>query len=168
MNKSTETVYKQLRSTFHADKLEPQHNEEGNKLFAELTKAYEAGNEEAILAMFKAWKAGKYFAAPIVEQVRELHADGHTKAQANAYAKFKGWEKEAAQAAIDEVYGKGREGSASKADVVRYIRAMETAAVSRKQMATNLCARFEWSLSTANTVLAHLEYMREYARQYTA
>lgn len=102
----------------------------------------------------------------LIVALRDLQAQGKTKAQARAWLEFmhniKG---SIATDLLDSVYGAQREGATSKADVVAFIIACEKQGMKNAQIIEQLCVRFNWSVSTGRTVIAHLEYMREYARQ---
>ena len=168
INQATDRAYKQLINSIHPDKVAEQHKSEATELMKRANKLREANDLAGLKAMLKAFADGEYFKATadeIRQRVEELKSAGKTRDYAKALGIINGWDKKQTAEIVSEVYGNSRAGAVDKADVIRFLRRLETDKVERKDMITALCNEFEWKEATAQTLISYLGYMHEYARQ---
>lgn len=99
----------------------------------------------------------------LVNDLHDLKADGKTRTQGKGFLMMNGVEGKEATKLLDQVWS--RSSGADKSEIVAHIISCQDAGYSNAEIATSLNAKFGWAESTGKTVVSHLSYMMEYARQ---
>jgi len=160
------TLLKMAKQAIHPDKVEPQHVAQATELFKQLKGMNKAKLIELLVAFFNnvLFDAEPESDNDIIDALASMKAAGKSRKQGKGWLLFEhDIDGKHATELLDNVWS--RSSGANKADIVAHIIACQNAGDSNADIAQALCDKFGWAPSTGKTVISHLSYMIEYARQ---
>lgn len=164
-SKTQAQLLKMAKQATHPDKVDAEYKDQAHEYF---TKLDSMSKDELIDLLVLFFNHNLFKKAEptmtINEQLIDLQTAGKTRKQAKAWLLFEhGIDGKQATPWLDEVYS--RSSGASKTDIVAHIIHCQGAGYTNSEIAESLCSQFNWAPSTGKTVVSHLSYMIEYARQ---
>lgn len=166
-------LLKMAKQCIHPDKVAAADVTEATELF----KSLNSMNKQGLIDVLTMYYNNELFNSDsvyfdevdasdaIVAQLSELKQSGKTRKQALGWLSFEhGIDGKPATALINRVYPRSGSG-ASKADIVTFIIHSVNTGATNKVTTERLCKRFNFAPSTGKTIMSHLSYMVEYAKQ---
>jgi len=154
-----------VATAFHTDKYGSNTptdlTDQLNKAFTLYRKANKEVIQETLIKFLNNTLFEKAFNA--LTEVQSLKENGHDKTYARGFLMMNGVTGKQATEILNQVFGQQRAGATSKQEIVAFIISNEH--IKKSTLISILANKFNFSVSTARTIIAHHEYMKEYARQ---
>ena len=164
LDATVEKLYKSALNMVHPDKVSADLQAEATQITAKLNAARDAGDNKTVKAIYTDLKYGRIL-VDFRAKLQEMADDGLSRSEAMAQVKAYKWPLDKVQTIVNELFGDSSRGGADKRETVAYIIELEKLGYKPSEIAQRLADKFGWSISTGKTVVAHLSYMHEYAKQ---
>lgn len=168
-------IYTKLMNSIDPDKVADEHKAEATELTKRANKLYENFDFDGLTNMLNEFINGGYFKGDDgvktndpytlhLNGLNTLKTTGKTRIMGKGYLLMNGIDGKLATKLLDQVWSRGG-GGASKGEIIAFIIEGQRNGLNNKQIADAICVQFNFAQSTGTTIISHLSYMVEYAKQ---